>query len=285
MAVPKKKSGQIRLMIGSNSGGSGKTTASVHIAYELGKRGYKVTIIELDFSGSISSFTGLPLNPPEELSVAAILKKGFKGIYPTQPVWTSYMNTVNVIQGGESVRDCIREVPMNARGHYILHDRLMDYPLDSDVLIFDTPASLEPMGVLALAASTHVLSPIKPEIKDAQGLFGFIRWYETTIDELRLAPAPSILGFVPMRVDYQNSGIHRDVLGIDKEGKVKKDVDQTETLPGLLESLSIHCFPYVRESKNYLRACAEGLPLPLYRPGLPSSDDFNSIVDAILAKK
>jgi chromosome partitioning protein len=285
MAVSKQKFDQIRLMIASNSGGSGKTTASVHIAYELGIRGFNVTIIELDFSGSISSFTGLPLNPPEELSIATILKKGFKGAYPTQSIWNNYLSTVNVIQGGESIRDCIREVPMNARGHYTLHDRLTDYPLDSDVIIFDTPASLEPMGVLALAASTHVLSPIKPEIKDAQGLFGFIRWYETTIDELRLSPVPSILGFVPMRVDYLNSGIHRDVLGIDKEGKVKKDIDQSETLPGLLKSLDIHCFPYVRESKNYLRACTEGLPLPLYRPGVPSAADFKSIVDAILENK
>ncbi|NJM75320.1 MAG: ParA family protein [Acaryochloridaceae cyanobacterium RU_4_10] len=219
------------------------------------------------------------------MSIASVLKKGFKGNYPIQQIWNSKLNNVGVIQGGEAVRDCIREVPIHARGHYILNDRLMDYPIDSDVLIFDTPASLEPMGVLALAASTHVLSPIKPEIKDAQGLFGFVRWYETTIEELRLSPVPSILGFVPMRVDYQDSGIHRDVLGIDKKGNVRKDIDQTETLPGLLESLNIRCFPFVKESKNYLRACAEGLPLPLYRSGLPSSDDFSAIANAVLEQQ
>lgn len=272
---------QIRLMIASNAGGSGKTTAAVHIAYELSKAGYSTTIVELDFSASISSFTGLDLNPQEEDSIASVLKKGFKGKYPLQPIWTNYTNKVNVIQGGESVRDCIREVPVNARGHYVLSDRLNDYPIEADVVIFDTPASLEPMGVMALAASTHLLSPIKPEMKDAQGLFGLLRWYETTTEELRLNPKPEILGFVPMRVDFAGSGIHRDVLGVDKQGKQRKDVDRSETLPGLLEELNIHCFPVIKESKNYLRACSEGKPLSLYRPGTKAASDFRAIASSI----
>ena len=273
---------QIRLMIGSNAGGSGKTTASAHLAYGLGKIGYKVTIIELDYSGSLSSFTGLPMNPIEDQSIAKVLKKGFKGDYPLQSVWSEHLPTVTAIQGGEAIRDCVREVPVNARGHYILQDRLSDYPLAADVVIFDTPASLEPMGVLALAASTHVLSPIKPEIKDAQGLFGFIRWYDTTLEELRLTPKPIILGFLTMRVDCLNSGTHRDVLGVDKKGEVREGLDLSMTLPGLLDSLGIHCFPPVKDSKNYLRACTEGLPLSLYRPGIAAAHDFDPIIEQIV---
>lgn len=272
---------QIRLMICSNAGGSGKTTASVHLAYELSKRNLKTTVIELDYSGSISSFTGLGLNPPEEISIASVLTKNFKGEYPTQNIWTDYTDKVNVIQGGEALRDRIREIPINARGHYILGDKLSDYPINSDVVIFDTPASLEPMGVVALAASTHMLSPIKPEIKDAQGLFGLLRWYETTVDELRLNPKPKILGFVPMRVDYAESAIHRDVLGIDQKGKVRQNIDWSETLPGSLEEIDIRCFPLIKDSKNYLRACSEGKPLGLYRPRSAAASDFKVITDAI----
>ncbi|MBD2328036.1 ParA family protein [Alkalinema sp. FACHB-956] len=282
MAAAKSGKNQIRIMIGSNAGGSGKTTTSVHLAYGLGKRGYKVTIVELDYSGSLSSFTGLPMNPTEDQSIATVLHKSFKGNYPLQPVWSNKLSTVTAIQGGEAIRDCIREVPINARGHYTLQDRLLDYPLEADVVIFDTPASLEPMGVMALAASTHVLSPIKPEIKDAQGLFGFLRWYDTTIEELRLRPQPDILGFVPMRVDYMNSGTHRDVLGVDRKGQTQSNIDVATTLPGLLDSVGIHCFPPVKESKNYLRACVDGLPLPLYRPGLPAAQDFDPIIDRII---
>ena len=56
---------QVRLLIASNAGGSGKTTTALHVAYELARVGKKVTIVELDHNGSISAFTGLTddLNP------------------------------------------------------------------------------------------------------------------------------------------------------------------------------------------------------------------------------
>ena len=76
MSTAKK---QIRICISSNAGGSGKTTTTVHLAYGLARRGYKVVIIELDGSGSIASFTGLNLNPTPEQSVALLLKKDFAG--------------------------------------------------------------------------------------------------------------------------------------------------------------------------------------------------------------
>ena len=44
----KKSKRQIRLLIASNAGGSGKTTLAVHLAYEVGAKGYKTTLIELE---------------------------------------------------------------------------------------------------------------------------------------------------------------------------------------------------------------------------------------------
>lgn len=39
---------QIRLAVISNAGGSGKTTLSVHLAYDLAKRKYNVALLDLD---------------------------------------------------------------------------------------------------------------------------------------------------------------------------------------------------------------------------------------------
>ncbi len=70
---------QIRLAISSNAGGSGKTTMAVHLAYAVGAKGYKVTVIELDHNGSLQILAGLP-PASSKTSLASVLKKQFKGI-------------------------------------------------------------------------------------------------------------------------------------------------------------------------------------------------------------
>lgn len=289
MTLPKRKSShdrvakrQIRICIASNAGGSGKTTTAIHIAFAVAQRGFKVTIVELDISSSLSTFTGLPMNPAPQDSIAAVFDPAFNGSYPLKPIWAEKIERIDAIQGGEAVERIIREIPLNSRGHYLLQDRLEDYPLTSDLILFDTPATLEPMGVVALAASTHVLSPIKPENKDAEGFAGFVRWYFRQLSELRLRPKPQILGFVPTRVDWAETAMHRNFLGLNKQGKLRTDIDLGDTLPVLIEEMGIHCFPAIRQSNYYLNASLERLPLQLYRPGCDAAKDFDPITDKIV---
>ncbi|WP_225226065.1 ParA family protein [Komarekiella delphini-convector] len=272
---------QIRLIIASNAGGSGKTTMATHLAYAVGAKGYKVTLIELDQNGSLCIFARLTPASMEQ-SLAAVLKKTFKGDYPLVQLWSEHISTVTAIQGGKYLEDSIGEVYNYNRRHYTLKDRLEDFPLKSDLIIFDTPASLEPMGLMALAASTHVLVPIKPEYKDTGAFAGFLDWFYTKIDDLRLQPKPEILGFVPTRVDLYDVGAHRDILGLDKKGKPRTDIDTTKTLPFLIQNMGIQCFPCIRESNYYLKASGAGLPLHLYRPGYDASEDFTPIVNRLI---
>lgn len=272
---------QIRLAVTSNAGGSGKTTMAVHLAYAVGARGYNVTIIELDHNGSLQILAGLPPAEPES-SLAAVLKKGFQGQYPLAPIWTDHLSTVTAIQGGEPLEESIVELYHSNRKHYTLSDRLEDFPLDSNLIIFDTPASLEPMGMLALAACTHLLAPIKPEYKDTGSLANLLNWFYTKVDDLRLKPRPEILGFVPSRVDITNEGIHRNLLGVTKKGAANKKIKPEETLPYQIQQLGIDCFPAIRECSYYLWASGAGLPLHLYRPGCEFSQDFEPIVDRVI---
>jgi chromosome partitioning protein len=277
----KQATKQIRLAIASNAGGSGKTTMAVHLAYAVGARGYKVCLIELDPNGSLRIFAGLPPATPES-SIAYVLKKDFKGDYPLTPLWTNSVSTIAAIQGGKPLEESIREVYLYDRRHYSLYDRLEDYPLDADLIIFDTPASLEPMGLMALASSTHVLAAIKPEYKDTGSFADLLDWYYNKVDELRLRPKPEIVGFVPTRVDLYEVGTHRDVLGLDKKGKPRKDIDPNETLPAVIQQMGIHCFPHIRESNYYLKACGAGLPLHIYRPGSDIVRDFDPITNQLI---
>jgi chromosome partitioning protein len=271
---------QIRLAILSNAGGSGKTTAAVHLAYVIGIRGYRVILIELDSNGSIQTFAGLPPATSEK-SLAVVLKKSFNGNYPLVPLWSEHVSNVWAIQGGAPLRESVVEINNSERKSQTLKDRLEDYPLESDFIIFDTPASLDTMGLLALAACTHLLAPIKPEYKDTGSFVDLLNWYNEKIRELRLKPRPEILGFVPSRVDIGEEAIHRNLLGLTKQGKPNKKIPLEETLPFQIEQMGIHCFPLIRESSYYLWASGAGLPLHIYRPGCPFIEDFQPLVDAI----
>lgn len=277
---------QIRLAIQSNAGGSGKTTMAVHLAYAIGAKGYKVTIIELDQSGSLKRFVGLEPAEPER-SMAKVLDKEFNGDYPFVPIWTDHVKTVDVLQGGSSLEVSIQAIisTLASKYHTLAH-RLEDHPILSDLIILDTPASLEPMGKVALAAATHVLIPIKPEFKDTDGAAELISWYNNSVKELRLKPKPEIIGFVPTRVDL-DFGPHKNILGVEREkgtGKIirKKNVPEEETLPYYIRVLGYECFPIMRESSEYINASGYGLPLQVHRPGNNAAKDLNPIVNRLV---
>lgn len=272
---------QIRLAIASNAGGSGKTTMAIHLAYGVAAKGYKVALIELDHNGSLEVLAGLPSVESADQSLAAVLRKDFKGGYPLVSLWGDHVSTAVAIQGGEPLEEAISELYGSSRRYYTLSDRLEDHPLDADLIIFDTPASLEPMGLLALAASTHLIAAIKPEYKDTGALAGLFNWYYEKVDELRLKPRPVFLGFVPSRVDL-SEGIHRNLLGLTQKGVVNTKLDPTETLPYQIQQLGVHCFPHIRESSYYLWASGVGLPLNLYRPGFSFYQDYDPITDKLI---
>jgi chromosome partitioning protein len=274
---------QIRIAIESNTGGSGKTTLAVHLGYVLGSKGYKVAIVELDPNGSLSLFTGSEDLETEQTSesIAAVFDKSFKGQYPLVPLWSKKIDTVYLIRGGPPLHTAARSMSLLKRPYEILRDRLEDYPLDADVIIFDTPASLEPMGLLALAASTHILVAIKPEPKDAKSFANMLNWYYEQVEELRLRPAPEIIGFVPSRVDL-GLALHRNLLGLKEDGKPNDKIDQNSTLPSVLQNLGITCFPPIRESGYFLSASGAGLPMHLHRPGDKLTKAFDPIVSEVI---
>jgi len=287
---------QIRLSILSNAGGTGKTTLAAHLAYALAKRGVEVTIIELDPSGSLKQFVGL-LPAPEQESMAVVLTEDFDGRYPLKPIWEQYTKNVSVLQGGSALSKSIRLIEAVLPAKFkVLAEWLDEFPLKAKIVIIDTPATLEPMSLVALAASTHVLCTTKPEWKDSNGAAELVSWYHLNTRLLKLNPKPKVIGFVPMRVDLEDFAAHRNILGLEpvrgrtgaKRGKSgtqvqpKKNVDQTKTLPAVIKHLGFYCFPYIRESSDFVNASGRGVPLHVFRPGSPVVPSFEPIVESLI---
>lgn len=255
---------QIRLALLSNAGGSGKTTLATHMAYLLGASGYKVALIDLDPQGSVSLFCGLP-RPRVQQTIASVLQDDFSGQWPLVPIWSHKLKTVDACQGEMGLIKTTNELVLHERGAYLLGDRLQDYPLPHDVVIFDCPATLGPLPLIALSACTHLLIPMQVEPKSADGAGKLLEWFYGNFRRLRLQPEPEILGFVPNQYD-QRLAIHRNIL---------------EQLAPQLEKLNIRCFQPIRFSSEFKNASAKGQPIQMYRPGHPACSDFDPIIEQL----
>lgn len=256
---------QVRLAVISNAGGSGKTTLSVHLAYALAKKGLKTVLMDLDPQGSATLFCGLE-KPEPKMTVAGILKDSFQGNWPLVSCWDSYTSNVSVCQGGMALTQTADELVLHKRGAYLLADFLTDYPLGQDLIIFDCPATLGPLVLLALTACTHLIIPVQVEPKSIQGAAHLLDWYYFHCRHLRLNPVPEILGFVPNQYDSKRA-VHRQILS---------------ALPQQLELMNIQTFSPVRDSTEFVNASGQGLPLHIHRPSHPAKNDFDPIVTQLV---
>jgi chromosome partitioning protein len=255
---------QLAIAILANAGGVGKSTLATHVAYELGNCGYRVAMFDLDPQRSLNVFCGLPrLN--EGSTTANVLSKDFVGDWVLAKAWGE-SSGVEVCQGHPLLAEVANDLVIRTRGEYTLADRLENYPLPHDVIIFDCPATLGMLNVNALAAATHLLVPIQLEMKAIAGSAELVEWLVRTSDELRLKPRPSILGFVPSMYD-ESLAMHRQYLN---------------QLPEIAEQLDIKLYPTVRVSSEFMNASAYGLPLHKYRPRHSACQDFRQIVNDLV---
>jgi chromosome partitioning protein len=256
---------QLRLAILSNAGGSGKTTLATHLTYLISESGSSVALIDLDPQGSVSLFGGLPRALPEHTMASVLGKKTFLGEWPLVPLWKENVKNAFACQGELGLVETITTLSQHKRGAYLLSDRLEDYPLEQDVIIFDCPATLGPLPVIALSACTHILIPIQLEPKSIDGSAKLLEWLYQTFVELRLQPKPEILGFVPNQYD-RRVAIHRTML---------------DELNPMLDNIGIQCFPPIRYSTEFKNASSQGIPLHLFRPTNPACKDFTPIMKAL----
>ena len=255
----------IKLCIVSNAGGSGKTTLSIHLAYEISRQGFSVALIDLDPQGSLTLFCGLP-TPALHQTSATVFQERFDGNWPLVKCWVKQTEGVEVCQGGLILTQTTNEISLHPRGSYLLADRLEDYPLPHELVIFDCPATLGPLPLVALAACTHILVPVQLQPKSIQGSAKLLEWLYLQKKQLRLRPEPQLLGFVPNQYENRRAA-QRQIL---------------ESLPKKLAQMNIHCFPPIRSSAEFVNASAAGLPLQIYRPGHQAVKDFKSISESLI---
>jgi chromosome partitioning protein len=254
---------QVVIAVLANAGGVGKSTLSVHLAYEVSRRKLKVALLDLDPQRSLDVFCGLEAAETENTMVKA-LSKDFTGDWALVSAWDE--PRIEVCQGHPLLADVANELVIRKRGEYTLADRLQKHSLPHDLVIVDCPATLGMLNVNALAAATHILVPVQLEMKAISGSAELVEWCINTSEELQLTPKPQILGFVPSMYD-ETVAMHRQY---------------HSQLPEIAQQLDIKLYPKIRSSNEFKNASAHGLPLHKYRNKHPACKDFKQIADDVI---
>lgn len=268
--MSKKKAGkqasQLRLWIVANAGGVGKTTLGIHVGYGLAQKGLKVLFIDLDTNGSLARFCGLDPDLDPSQTSATLFDRTFSGQYPVfTPEWVACKGNFDLCLGGDVMLSVALDLPSRTGREFILKKVFNKYPNDYDVVILDSPASLDAISYCALACSTHILMPLPMSVK-MTGLDALLQWIRIESDALDLEPVPSILGGVPMKV----------------AGNADQKAFYSE-IEDVLEEQNIKCYQGVRFSAEFENASNRGIaPLQIYRPKHPASKDFEVIVKDIV---
>lgn len=272
---------QLKVAVMSNAGGTGKTTLTINVANELSLAGYSVCLFGLDPNASLAMFLGLPNPSRDEQALGPVLlDEDFSGNWPLFDCWPDRNSKIQACLSGSGLGESIERLSTSDRRTEVLRDRLEDYPLPHDFLIYDCPGTVDLLHKVALTACDYVLVPVQPDAKGVFAVATLLTWFYEQIRRLRLRPSPEILGIVPNRV--QAIAQHQNVLGL----KGSRDSDDMPSLPELLQARGIKMFPPIKEYADISKSVMEGgLPLRAFRPGHPANQLFQGIASFLIERR
>lgn len=236
------------IVVTNRKGGTGKTTTSVNLAAEFAAQGQQVLLIDLDTQGHCA--VGLDVAPSKDGPTVHDLflspdSRLADAIYPT--AWPNlYLAPANpLFEHGSGGGD-------QTRLTRALHDEGVAERFD--LILIDSPPSLDDLLLNALCAARKVLVPFVPHHLSAEGMRNLAR----ILFKVVAGPNPDLklLAFLPIMLD-RRVGQHRSVT----DG-VARQFGQGRLLSG------------IRTDIKLAESFAQRLPVRAYMPGCRGTQDY-----------
>lgn len=236
------------IVVTNRKGGTGKTTTSVNIAAEFAAQGRRVLLIDMDSQGHCA--VGLDIAPAKDAPTIHSLfqSDGFRltdAVYPT--AWPNlYLIPANpLFEHGSGDGDPTRLA--RALREEGLTDRY-------DLIIIDTPPSLDNLLMNALCAAGRVLVPFVPHHLSGEGIRNLAR----VLFKVASGPNPDLklLALLPIMLD-RRIGQHRSVTN-----GVSHQFGQGRMLSG------------IRTDIKLAESFAHRQPVRAYMPGCRGAEDY-----------
>lgn len=246
------------IAVSNRKGGTGKTTVSVNLAAELAASGQRVLLIDLDSQGHCAVGLGITLGrqdatvhdlfrDAEALLGSCLWETGIANLWlaPADPLFDHGHGERN----DQRLRQALASERMSRR---------------FDVVIIDTPPSLDALLSNAFLAAHHVLVPFVPHHLSFEGLRQLARALYPVMT--RHNRQLRILGFIPVQA-AAHVRQHRSILS-----RVGHDFGEARLLTG------------IRTDIRVAEAMAAGHPVGRYAARSRGSNDFRQLARDVLAR-
>ncbi|MEE9448190.1 MAG: ParA family protein [Arenicellales bacterium] len=186
------------IAVTNQKGGVAKTTTAVNVLAAFAQMGRRCLLVDIDPQGNASVSSGVSINQVED-GVYGVLM----GDANIKDEIVSSKNGYDILPASPDLAGAQVELLSFKDKDFRLRKALAKVAKNYDVILIDTPPSLNVLTINALSAATDVLIPVQCEYFALEGLSGLI----TTMGRVRQAlnPKLSILGVVRTMYDGRNS--------------------------------------------------------------------------------
>jgi chromosome partitioning protein len=245
------------LVVTNRKGGSGKTATAVNLASELAARGYRVLLIDLDTQSHCA--LGLGVKLAKETPTVHGFFAGNHNLATTiqQTEWHNLdlIPANPLFEHGSGNKD-----ELLLRNTLINEEILQRY----DILILDTPPSLDSLLLNALYSADRVLVPFLPHFLAGEGVKQLTRVLFRVGSNRTTEQSPMLVAFVPVMLDNR-IGHHKKIIG-----GISSQFGALRLLPGIRND--------IRVAESFSAGC----PLRIHSPKSRAAQDYNVLTDAVL---
>jgi len=244
-----------KLLISNRKGGVGKTTTAINLAAFLGKKGYKVLLIDLDTQSHLQF--GLGFKKKFKRGIHSILQEG----NIKKAIQKTYFENLYFIPADINFDTSNLNIYKRELKKYLNNKLLLNF---FDICIIDTPPTSDIILNNAMYASDYVLVPMQSEYLSYMGVLQFLKLFYSIAS--KIDAKFTFLGVVPTLYN-KSLKEHNEIIQ-----KLEEKLGKNRVLHPIRKDFKL--------SQSFM----EGKPICYFDNRCRGAKDYNVLSDVIINK-